>query len=427
MTGNQPSTPKTQLLLRARLVMPISQPPIVNGGVAVRGEQIIAVGNWREISSGFDGQVHDLGDVLLLPGLVNAHCHLDYTHMAGQFPPPRVFTDWIKLITSTKAEWGYSEFAESWLAGAKMLLGTGTTTVGDIETIPELLPEVWEATPLRVLSFLEMTGVKSRRKPQAILQATVDRINELPTGRCRLGLSPHAPYSTVPELLRLSARQARRSRWPISIHVAESAQEFEMFTRRQGEMFEWLRRNERNMSDCGIGSPVRHLEVCGALQRNLLAIHANYLADGDVALLARRKVTVVHCPRSHSYFRHSPFPFARLRHAGVNICLGTDSLASVYQRRREKVELNLFEEMREFAACHPDETPADILKMVTLHPARALGLQRRVGGIFPNAFADLIALPFVGKSKQAHDGVLNHRGELAASMIGGQWAIPPKE
>src|SRR5437867_1070431 len=147
MTGNQSSTPKTQLLLRARLVMPISQPPIMNGGVVVRGEQIIAVGNWREISSGFDGEVHDLGDVLLLPGLVNAHCHLDYTHMAGQFPPPRVFTDWIKLITSAKAVWSQAEYARSWRHGAEMVTGIGTTTVADMEGVPELLAGIRRATP----------------------------------------------------------------------------------------------------------------------------------------------------------------------------------------------------------------------------------------------------------------------------------------
>jgi len=336
-----------------------------------------------------------------------------------------VFTDWIKLLTATKAEWGYSEFAESWLAGAKMLLRTGTTTVGDIETVPELLPDVWEATPLRVLSFLEMTGVKSRRKPKTILQETVDWLDALPAGRCRAGLSPHAPYSTVPELLRLSAQKAHRSKLPISIHVAESAQEFDMFARAEGEMFEWLRRSQRNMSDCGLGSPVKHLERCRALHRTLIAIHVNYLAEGDAALLGRHKVSVVHCPRSHSYFRHDPFPFATLIQAGVNICLGTDSLASVYQRRREKVELNLFEEMREFASDRPTLPPADILNMVTLNPARALGLHRRVGELSTNSFADLIALPFAGKSSEAHDAILNYRGRLASSMINGLWVIPP--
>ena len=153
----------TPLLLRARVVLPIRRPPIADGGVVVAGQRIAAVGHWRSLRSRFAGEVHDLGDVVLLPGLVNAHCHLDYTHMAGLFPPQKHFCDWIKLITTEKAHWTFSDYAEAWLDGAKMLLHSGTTTVADIEAVPELLPDVWTATPLRVISFLEMTGVRSRR------------------------------------------------------------------------------------------------------------------------------------------------------------------------------------------------------------------------------------------------------------------------
>ncbi|MDB6125745.1 MAG: metal-dependent hydrolase, subgroup, partial [Pedosphaera sp.] len=155
------------MLLRARVILPISKPPIENGAISITGNRIQSVGKWKDLSRK-RGEVIDLGEVILLPGLVNAHCHLDYTDMAGQFPPPKTFTDWIKLITTGKGTWDYSEFAISWLNGAKMLLRTGTTTVGDIEAIPELLPEVWSSTPLRVFSFLEMTGVKRRRAAEEI-------------------------------------------------------------------------------------------------------------------------------------------------------------------------------------------------------------------------------------------------------------------
>ena len=270
-----------------------------------------------------------MGERVLMPGLVNAHCHLDYTDMAGQFLPPKVFTDWLKLITVAKAEWSYPEYAASWLKGARMLLRTGTTTVADIEAVPELLPEVRRATPLRVFSFLELIGIRGQRQPQAVVQEAVAQIEALKGCRGGAGLSPHAPYSTVPDLLRLSAETARRRKWRLTIHVAESALEFEMFTHGRGQMFDWLQRSGRDMSDCGQGSPVQHLERCGALGERLLAAHVNYLANGDTALLGKRKVHVVHCPRGHSYFGHDPFPLRRLTRAGVNVCLGTDSLASV--------------------------------------------------------------------------------------------------
>src|SRR5262249_10631713 len=157
----------------------------------------------------------------------------------------------------------------------------------------------------------------------------------LRSARCRVGLSPHAPYSTVPELLRLSARAARRRKWPLTVHVAESALEFEMFSRGRGGMFDWLQRSARDMSDCGFGSRVERGARCGALDANLLAIHVNYLGKRDAALLGQKRASVVHCPRSHAYFGHDPFPLRKLSRAGVNICLGTDSLASVRQARRQ--------------------------------------------------------------------------------------------
>jgi cytosine/adenosine deaminase-related metal-dependent hydrolase len=306
-----------------------------------------------------------------------------------------------------------------------MLLRTGTTSVADIEAVPELLPEVLQATPLRVFSFLEMIGIKSQRQPRAIVEEAVARIEALKGGRGGVGLSPHAPYSTVPELLRLSAETARRRRWRLATHVAESALEFEMFTRGRGPMFGWLQRSGRDMSDCGLGSPVRHLERCGALSERLLAAHVNYLAPGDAALLAKRKVHVVHCPRGHWYFRHDPFPLRRLARAGVNVCLGTDSLASVQKPRRQSVELNLFEEMRALARNEPTLPAREILRMATVNGASALGVGGQIGELAPGCLADLISLPFTGKAADVYEGVLRHGGDVAGSMIDGQWAVEP--
>jgi len=408
------------------MVLPIWQAPISNGAIIISGDRIAAVGSWRNLSKKFSGNVLDLGDVAILPGLVNAHCHLDYTNLAGQFAPPKLFSDWLKQITTSKGQFSYSDFAESWLKGAKMLIRHGTTTVGDVESIPELLPEVLEATPLRVISFLEMTGIRSRRQPKSILQEAVKQVEDLDALGFSGGLSPHAPYSTLPELLRLSAKFARKRKWLLAVHVAESEQEFQMFTQGQGDMFDWLRRSQRDMSDCGLGSPVRHLERCGALGPNLLAIHVNYVDESDAALLARRKVSVVHCPRSHSYFRHAAaFRYQEFTRAGINICLGTDSLASVYQRRYESAELNLFEEMRAFTASEPSVHPKRIVEMVTLNPARALGLRGKVGELSNNSYADIIGLPFKGKLSEIHEAVVHYHGPVVLNAIRGQWAIEP--
>src|SRR5205809_521050 len=132
--------------LRARVVLPVAQPPIDDGAVLVSGQRIEAVGRWKDLRSRGVGPVVHLGGTILMPGLVNAHCHLDYTDMAREIAPTKRFTDWIKTITMAKAGRIYADFAQSWVRGAQMLLRTGTTTVADIEAVPELLPEVWQAT-----------------------------------------------------------------------------------------------------------------------------------------------------------------------------------------------------------------------------------------------------------------------------------------
>ena len=420
----QPTHPHS-LLVRARVVLPVSRAPIRDGAVLISGNRIKNIGKWRDLASVSEAVV-DLGDRILMPGLVNAHCHLDYTTMAGTIPPQKKFTDWIKLITTSKSGWSFSEFAESWLAGVRMLERTGTTTMADIEAAPDMLPEMWGASPMRIISFIEMTGVKSRRDPRKILREAVKFIYALPTGKSWASLSPHAPYSTVPKLLRYSAETARRHRWPITTHIAESVQEFEMFMHARGDLFDWLRRNERNMDDCGLGSPVQHAQRAGLLGKNFLAVHVNYLAAGDAALLSKSKTSVVHCPRSHAYFGHCPFPYAELTAAKVNICLGTDSLITVRKKPRQEIELNMFAEMKAFSTANPDVAPKTILQMATVNGARPLGMTGEVGELSKGALADLIAIPYAGKLTGVAEAVVNFSGDVPVSMINGQWVIAPK-
>jgi cytosine/adenosine deaminase-related metal-dependent hydrolase len=411
------------MILRARTILPVTWPPIENGAIVISENRIAGVGPWADLQAHAAGKVSDLGEVILLPGLVNAHCHLDYTDMAGQLPPPKKFTDWIPLMLAAKAECSYTEYARSWLNGARMLLQSGTTTVADIEAAPELLPEMWDATPLRIFSFLEMTGVRAKRAPAEILGQALEKADSLAHPRCRAALSPHAPYSTSSELLRLCAESARERHLPVATHVAESEQEFEMFTEARGEMFHWLQRNGRDMSDCGHGSPVQHVEKAGLPGETFLAIHVNCLAPGDAELLGKRGVHIVHCPRSHEYFRHPKFPHEQLASAGANLCLGTDSLATVRKGEKEKIELNLFAEMQAFAAINKGYPPEDILKMATIAGARALGMAGQIGELSENALADLITIPFTGKRADIFDSVVHHPSTVSASMIDGQWAI----
>ncbi len=408
------------MILRSRTLLPLCGPPVENGGIAIEHGRIVAVGPFHEVAAGNAGPVQDLGDAVLMPGLVNAHCHLDYTGMAGMIARPRTFPDWIKSILTLKSGWSDADFEASWHAGARQLLETGTTTVANIEAFPKGLPERRAATPLRVHSFIELTGVRSQREPESLVADAVAALAECGRSRGTVGLSPHAPYSTVPQLLRATARVAREHGWRITTHLAESLAEFEMFMFRRGPMFDWLH-GQRPCDDCGRGSPVRHASDHGLLGPDFLAVHANYLWNDDDALLASSGSSVVHCPRSHDYFRHQRFPFSDLAKAGVNLCLGTDSLASARTDGASPPTLSLFEDMAMFASRDATVSPEAILRLATGNGARALGLAGVVGELSPGALADVIALPHSAGLRDVFDGIIHHVGPVQASMIGGEW------
>ena len=371
------------------------------------------------------GENSDLGDVILLPGLINAHCHLDYTGMAGMLPPPKTFTDWIPLIMAARAGWDCSDYGRSWLNGARMLVCSGTTTVADIETVPDLLPEVWNATPLRVFSFLEMTGIRARRDRNRFCTRRLKKSIHSPSALLRL-LSPHAPYSTVPELLDLSAarrpgtrlavvhprRGIRNRNWTCSMSAC-------------GEMFRWMRRNARDMSDCGLGSPVRHLARHGMLGGNLLAIHVNCLARGDAALLGQHHVHVVHCPRSHDYFRHPPFaqtagqrrrqPLPRHRQPGHRPQNQETKPRTQHVRRNARAG----GQRSETAAGGNSAWPRSTARARWAVPARSGSFRKMPWRIS-------LPSPPARKPATPAEAVLAHDGPVSASMIDGDWVIPPE-
>lgn len=411
------------MLLRARIVVPVTAPPLEDGAVAVSGDRIVAVGRWSDLVGRFPGPHRDLGEVILFPGLVNAHCHLDYTGLAGQLAPPKTFPDWIKAILAAKGAWTNDDFDRSWRLGAEQLLASGTTTVANIETMPDGLAARRAQTPLRVFSFWEMTGVKSRRPAAEIVGEAERLLDSLPCSGGGVGLSPHAPYSTQPDLIAAAAELGQRRRWWTTTHVAESDAEFEMFMYRRGPMADWLGR-ERPMDDCGLGSPVQHLARHGLLSPRFLAVHANYLWHGDAYLLGARGASVAHCPQSHAYFGHRRFPREELEAAGVNVCLGTDSLASTRPRRGQPLTLSLFDEMRALMARDTTLSPASVFARATVNGARALGLQGQAGELGPAAWADMAVIPGAPAAEQVFEALLAHSGSVTASMIGGQWVWP---
>jgi cytosine/adenosine deaminase-related metal-dependent hydrolase len=370
------------MLYLAETVLPVSSPPITRGAVRVEGAEIAAFGPAAELPPLPGEEVVDLGAVTLLPGLINAHCHLDYTRFRGAIASRRGFTEWIKDINALRRSFTSQDYLQSIAEGFQMLAESGVTTVANIESFPELLPQL-PVPPLRTWWFLELIDVRTRIDADETLLGALSFFDKHPDWLGGFGLSPHAPYTASVDLYRL-ARACGESHGMISTtHIAESVEEHEMFSHARGPLYEFLASMGRDNSDCGQGSALSHLIEHGVIGSNCLIVHLNYLQDYDYDLLVDSGASVAHCPKCHTYFAHAPFPLAALRERGVNICLGTDSLAS-------NNSLDMRSEMREARELH-GLSAREVLEMATVNGARALGQKGRLGEIAPGALADLVA------------------------------------
>ncbi len=395
---------------RARLLVPMAGPALEDGAVVVAGDRIIDCGPFAEVRARNSGPVTDLGEVVLLPGLINAHCHLDFTALRGKIAPQRSFADWIRQINGLRRELSEDDYADSIAAGFAEARRWGTTTVANIESFPQLLQRLVPA-PLRTWWFLELIDVRPDAQPEELVASA------LAFGKSagHLGLSPHAPYTASPELSRLAAAQ----NLPLTMHLAESREEMEMFRDGRGPLFELLRALGRPMDDCGAGrTPLATMLGRQPLDDRWLVVHLNELSDDDFAQLARGpRFHIAHCPRSSRYFGHTPFALEKLRTLGFNICFGTDSLAS-------NSSLSLFSEMRAVQAAHTGLAAREILEMATINGARALGQDAQLGRIAPGHFADLIALPFAGTAADVYDHIVAWREPIAWLLAGGSVPQP---
>ncbi|MGC8744867.1 MAG: amidohydrolase family protein [Verrucomicrobiia bacterium] len=414
---------KKRLCLIARCILPVRSPPIENGFILIEGDKILDVGQKTELNylrNSSDCRFIDCGESVILPSLINSHAHLDYTHFAGKIPPVDSFSQWIQsIIKEKKAFAGYSE---SWIEGAGMLLSSGAGFIGNIESIPSLLYEVWEKTPLKILSFLEIIDLKYRHNSDWLnkYETLIEGLLRLKTKTKSIGLSPHSLYSTTPDLLSDCFKLAKKYNLPVSIHIAESEEEYEMFKHKKGALYEWLKDAGRDMSDCGAGSPVKTLFWNDNTPAGLILAHCNYIDEEDIQIIKKRGASVVHCPSSFIYFGHKDFKCDLLLNSGVNVCLGTDSLASANADGCEKPELNMFNEMRNFSEKFCNVSPRQIIEMATINGAKAVNMSGRIGELASGAKADLIGIPFEERVENVYETIVNFSGNILFSLIDGE-------
>ncbi len=369
----------------ARWIVPVEGTPIEQGCVVVRGESIAAVGP-RRIA---EGRVIDLGEAVVLPGLVNAHTHLEFSDLAEPLGFPGIgFADWIRAVIAHRRRPG-GDVRRAVRLGLNESLRSGTTTIGEIAAVD---PFGWFADPPPtprpdVTAFVELIGLGIERSA-AEERKLAEFVAADRAGLVRPGISPHAPYTVRSDLVVAAAETSRSYRLPLAMHLAESREELRLLAAGDGPLVELLK--ETNAWDSQAippdSRPHDYLRMLAGAHR-VLVVHGNYLQADEVTLLAEHadRMSVVYCPRTHSFFRHDPYPLAQLLAAGAAVCLGTDG-------RCTNPDLDLRAELREVAERHPQISPGRIVRLGTLDGARALGTAHESGSLVAGKRADMLVV-----------------------------------
>ncbi len=397
--------------LTARCVFPVSGPPIPGGCVTIDQGRILAVG---EKPAG--GEVRDLGNVALLPGLVNAHTHLEFSHLEepiGRAGLP--FVEWIRqIIEQFRRSEGTSPDAIS--RGLQESIRAGTTALGEIAQPGRSIEEIQQAE-MRATIFLELIAPTEQRIPPLLELAPKYLETANPSDRWRPGLSPHAPYTVLPELFEAAVSLSATAGVPVAFHLAESREELDLLRHRSGPFAEhW---EELGTCDPSTFAPeTRPLDYLRQLAKadRALIVHGNYLDDEEISFLGkhRDRMSVVYCPRTHAFFGHDPYPLQEMLAAGVRVALGTDSRAS-------SPDLSVLAEMRTVAQTFPKLDPAFVLRLATLNGAEALGQADEIGTLQPGKSADLTAVALPGhEAADPHTLLLESNQPVVATWCRGR-------
>ncbi len=314
-------------------------------------------------------------DLLVMPGLVDAHVHLQLEPLASV---ERRFLPWVRAVLAARAARTKRADRASAVAALRQLLAAGTTAVGEIDSTG-LSPAALRQVPLHGRCYQELTGfhLDARAARARIAERTADG-----SGRSTAGLSPHAPYSASAALIQAAAQRRRH----LAIHCAEVPEEQQFLRNGTGpfaELLAQLGRLPAGFRAPGVGV-VRYLQSLGVLGPRTQLVHCQELERGDVRILSASRTPVVVCPGTIEWFGRTPPPVAKWLREGIVVALGTDSRAS-------NTTLSMPAELARAACLWPDLHPAAILHMATAHGASSLGL-RHVGRIARGRSADLCAI-----------------------------------
>ena len=372
--------PTGPVLYRAAWVCPVVEPSIKNGCVLVVDGRIAAVEPYRDsMELPRLCRTIDLGNVAIVPGMVNAHTHLEFSQLEQPLGQPGIkFTDWVRLVVGQRSDADPSTKHHSIVAGIQESFQAGVWAVGDIATDPvgeESYLVDQHKTPVHTTVFLEQLGRKAELLEQQRSQLDVHLLkNGLVPVSFTCGASPHATYSVTWALHDQICAAAKTHNSLVAMHVAETLAERQLCDSLTGDFVDLLQ--GFNAWDPKTFVPRRSIKgFLGRLSQapRSLVVHGNYLDSDELDLVQRNKnMSIVFCPRTHQFFQHTPYPLQEMLDRGINVAVGTDSRAS-------NPDLNLFADLQLIAVDFPELSAMDVLKLGTQNGALALGREDELG------------------------------------------------
>ncbi len=377
----------------ASYLLPIASPPLAGGALAVNNGRIVAVGTLADLRRAWPGEVSEFPGCVIIPGLVNAHTHLELTH----FPlwkirkdldyAPRTYVDWVVQVIKIRRALSRQELELSVREGVRISLASGTTAIGEILTDSSLLP-LYDTFPLSGRLFFEAIGQESLSC--AALQGKLEQLLSSYHGANFVpGLSPHAPHTLSPAFFRDIVQLARAGSLPHAVHLSESTEEAAFMHDSTGGIAKllyplahwegYLPRPMRTTSTA-------YLDSLGVLDSRTIAIHCVHITPADADILKQRQVRVVICPRSNDKLAVGQPPLHLFKKTGIPLALGTDSLAS-------NESLSLWDEMRFLLDQDGSPfSPVELLRMASLGAAEILGIQKSAGSLEPGKRGDFLVV-----------------------------------
>jgi cytosine/adenosine deaminase-related metal-dependent hydrolase len=402
---------------RASWILPISSPPIRDGWVVLDRGRIVALGPSRSASNDGrdvpDGVIEDvdLGDSIVLPGLVNAHTHLELSYLRDEVAPSSEFVAWVRTLMAERRQHPdprAPHIVSAIQEAVRECLASGTAVVGDISNTLVPFASLVDS-PLAAVLFYELIRFNTPDAAAVVEQACKEIEALGPAPRIRVSLAAHAPYSVAPLVFRAIRRVVDREPFaPCSVHLAESVEEVE-FIRTAGGPWRQVLEDVGAWDPAWVApgcSPVEFLDNSGFLDARVLAVHGVQMTLADLARLAARGTTLVTCPRSNGHTGAGAPPIEDFYASGVAVAVGTDSLASA-------PDLSIFAEIATMRALAPTVPASRLLASATYHGARALGFDADYGTIDPGKAGRLLAVDVPGGTNDVEEylvsGILNEQ------------------